>query len=144
MTSVRLFVSSKFSAINTSLFYNLVWVLKGHTLHQLNLNGTKTSFFANYDKSTNICWIEELQNWKPVTPIFSSSAISRKQQAAGFWAVVSVNSCPLTICNDSLLACLCIMDEWMDERMQEQKKRVITKQESVWHIQAYRVKRGRK
>ena len=56
-----------------------------HILYQINQIALKLGYnFTHYGKFADNCWIEELQNRKPISPILASSEICRKEQAMGF------------------------------------------------------------
>jgi len=52
--------------------------------------------FTTYGKFTDTSWIEELQTWKPLSPTWASSSISRKRQATGFGPLHNILSCPFS------------------------------------------------
>jgi len=54
--------------------------IKGSILYQVKQTTLKSGHnFTNYGKFTDTRWIEELQSRKPLSPIWVSSSISKKQ-----------------------------------------------------------------
>jgi|SRR6218665_3310805 len=63
----------------------LFWAIKGFILYQIKQTALKSGFnCTTYGKLTETSGIEEFQKRKPLSPIWASSSVSRKQQATGF------------------------------------------------------------
>jgi len=63
----------------------LFWAIKHFILFQINQPALKSCYHLTfYNKFTDPSWVEELQTRQPLSPIWASSSISRKRQAAGF------------------------------------------------------------
>ena len=77
------FVSSKHPS---TIILQYWWLaIKSYILTQLNQTASKSSYYiTNYGRFTGNCWIEQLQNRKPISPIPSYRTIPRKRQATGF------------------------------------------------------------